>query len=163
MKDSLFTSLRRQLQERRLANDAAVVYRLSGGIADDRLEESVTVTAPGGLHVRVLDNLEKKREGEAHQEIGREAALDLFRLLLQGVESMIPAAEARFVPDTLVASVTVIVGDKKEAFCFLADEEESRYRGQPIKPELKMMLDRLRQVEADSLHRVGRVTGKESE
>lgn len=163
MKDSLVTRLRRQVEEGHLENDSAIEYRLRGGTAEDRIDESVTVTATGGMHVRILDRLEKRREGEAGQEVGREAALDLFRLLLQGVESMIPASEARFVPDTLIASVTVIIGDEKEAFCFLADEEESRYRGQLIKPELKMMLDRLRQVEAGSLYRAGRVAGKESE
>src|SRR6185295_13042294 len=98
MKDSLVNILRRQVEEGRLANDATLVYRLKGGTADDRIDESVTLTALGGLHVRVRDKLGRKPEGEARQEIGREAALDLFRMLLQGVKSMIPASEARFVP-----------------------------------------------------------------
>ena len=90
--------LRNQSEQGRLADDVAIVYRLSGGSGEDGIDESVVLTASGSLGVRVRDGLATRPQGEAREEIGRETALDLCQLVLQGVENMIPESEARFIP-----------------------------------------------------------------
>ncbi len=171
-RQSVVTRLRRQAEKGKLSDDVAIVYRLRGGTREDGVDESVALTAPGSLHMRVRDPLAARGaergatptprqgrgkesgqvgEGEARDEIGREAALDLARLLLDGVESMVPESEARFVPDSLIGSVSLSVGGQTETYYFLADEEAMRHRREPIQPEIRKILQRFRQERARRL------------
>lgn len=150
-KKSVVTELRNQAEVGRLQDDVAIVYRLKGGSGDQNIDESVIVSASGELLVRVRDELKRKPEGEARVEIGRDEALDLCRLLLQGIESMIPASKARFIPDTLVGLVSLVIGDQKETFYFEADEEDCEHRGQPIAPEIRKILERYQGIETRCL------------
>jgi hypothetical protein len=148
---NVVSRLRAQAQQGNLSDDAAIVFRMTGGVGDDALEESMILTGAGGLQIRSRDRSGRKPLGEVRTDIGRAEALELYRLLLQGIDSMVPASQARFVPDTLVAAVTLGLGNDVETFYFAADEEDHERRGQPLKPEIRRILYRVRQIEVAHL------------
>jgi hypothetical protein len=152
----LVAKLRDQVAKGRLADDVAVVYRRSGGSGEENVDESVAVTASGSLHVRIRDPFAARPQGEARDEIARETVLGLFRELLRGVENMVPASQARFLPDTVVSSVSFAAGNERETFYFAADEDDAEHRGQPITPQIRSVLERFRQIEASCLSDEGR-------
>ncbi len=150
-KKSVVTIFQDQAKQGRLEENLAIVYQLRGGTGDQSIDKSVIAMASGKLHSRVRDELATKPEVETSVEIRQDEVLDLCRLLLQGIESMIPASEARFIPDTLVASVSLVFGDEKETFYFAADEEDCEHRNQPIEAKIRKILERYREIEASCL------------
>jgi hypothetical protein len=68
------------------------------------------------------DELRGKPAVSVRDEVGPEEPLEICRLLVSGSEHLTPAAEARFLPDTLVGSVSVGIGDEAETYYFEAEE-----------------------------------------
>jgi len=147
-KEPVIAKLEAQAAKGSLSDDVTVLFRLIGGSGDQAVDESIVLSSAGSAHIRVRDNLKRKPEGEGSAEVGREEALDFLRVMLGGVGGMVPASEARFVPDSLVGEVTFAVGNEKQTYYFAADEEDLQHRGQPLKPEVRKVLERARQFES---------------
>lgn len=146
-KKTVVSQLRSQAKKGKLANNAAIYFKLEGGVGEDHIEESVAITSPGDLLVKVNDSLLKRPQGEVCSHIDQQNTLELCRTLLDGVNSMVPAADASFIPDTLLGSVSFIIGDETETFYFEADEEDRAHRGKPIPDEIKSILNQMQQIE----------------
>lgn len=152
-KESVVNQLRNQAKKGSLAENVAISYQIQGGVGENRIDETVALTSPGRLRIKVDDKLMQKAQGETQAELKKKDTLDLFQTLLDGVENMVPASEARFVPDTLVGSVTFAIGNERETFYFEADEEDCDHRGQPIPPKIKSILTRMQQIESKHLRK----------
>lgn len=149
--ESVVSQLRSQAKKGQLAENVAISFELKGGVGDDRLEEAVAITGPGDLRIKVDDKLAKKPQGEISARVESKDTLELCRTFLAGVDSMVPASEARFLPDTLVGSVTFAIGDERETFYFEADEEDSEHRGKPIPAKIKSILSDMGKLESRHL------------
>jgi hypothetical protein len=67
------------------------------------------------------------------------AAHEVQRVLTQvgqGVDSLVPRSKARFLPDSLVGSITIEVDGEEATFYFLADEEDRKRQKQPVAPAI---------------------------
>lgn len=159
-KTPVVEKLRRQIKKGKLAKNVALTYHLQGGVGENRVDETMEVVAPGKLHLRVQDELKRKACGETCADLKDSETLNLYQTLLSAVDRMVPIAEARFVPDTLVGCVSFIIGDEKQTFCFNADEEQCEHEGNPIPHEIKEVLERVHQVESSYLN-VGIQGGKQ--
>jgi hypothetical protein len=119
----LIREFREVLARDELAEDVTVVYGVSGGIPGQRVGDreafggEVTdlklagdgnLTAPGAPAVQ-LDPAETRQ---------------LLELVASSLDSMVPEGEARFVPDSVIGSVTIGVGGNEATLYFLADESQ---------------------------------------
>lgn len=163
-KETVAARIRQQAEEGRLADDVSIVYRVHGGSHGEHVDESIVLTAEGSVRVKVTDALDTQRSGEAREELGREEVLELARVLGPGIDDLVPESKARFVPDELVGSVTVGIGDESETYYFHADEDMYVHAGETVPTGVKAVRERFTSIEETCLARPSarrRARGKE--
>lgn len=148
---SVLERVREQAMAGELADNVTIVYRVSGGAPGQRYSESVVLTASGKARITVQDELEGEPGADVHDEIGHQVALEVCHLLAAGLQCLIPESEAQFVPDALVGSISVGIGDEAETYYFDADEEACEHMGRPMPNELRAIRERFNDIERTSL------------
>ena len=162
-KETVLSRFRELLKTGNLADDVSIVYRLHGGAPGKQVDESVVLTSDGRVRVLVSDALGRKLEGDAGDDLGREAALDLARTIEAGIDDLIPQSEARFVPDSLVGSVSIGIGDEVETYYFDADEEAAAHEGSEMPSGVRSITRSFDSIEKRCLENAaGEASGKES-
>ncbi|MGQ9871190.1 hypothetical protein [Leptodesmis sp.] len=73
----------------------------------------------------------------------------------QGIDSLVPRSEARFLPDSVVGSITLEVDGEQATFYFLVDEEERQGQNKPIAPAMAEAIDNFSQLSKQLLQRGG--------
>ena len=126
-----------------LAEDLKVVYRLAGGMPSERVEEEFRLSGSGKVSVKVRDILRSIPAKEVSREFDQAETRDLFQRIGPGLESLLPRSEARFLPDSLVGSITIEVGGEEATLFFLADEEERLAQDKPIAPQIVELIQHI--------------------
>ena len=78
---------------------------------------------------------------EAASEFAPAEVQSLLTQVGQGIDSLIPRSEARFLPDSVVGSITLEVDGKEATFYFLVDEEERQAQEKEIAPAMVEAID----------------------
>ncbi len=150
--DSVISRLRKQLNKGRLADDVSVVFRVQGGVHGEQIERSVVLSAPGLARVSMSRSLGRKRDADAGKNLGRAATLDAVREFEAAIDDLIPQSEARFVPDSLVAAITIGIGDETETYYFLVDEEAYQHEGKKVPASVRRLVDYFGDIENKCLN-----------
>ena len=146
-----------------LSDDVSIVYRLNGGAPGKQVNESVLLTSDGKVRVLVSDELGRKLEGDAGDNLGREAFLELARTVESGINDLIPEPEARFIPDSLVGSVSIGIGDEVETYYFDADEEAAAHQGSEMPSGVRSITTSFDSIEERCLgNAAGEASGREA-
>lgn len=61
--------------------------------------------------------------GEGASDLGAQRATELFTTLSEHLDALIPRDQARFVPDSLVGSATITLGDLRQVTMFFVPDE----------------------------------------
>ncbi|MFD5088028.1 hypothetical protein ACFWOG_36060 [Kitasatospora sp. NPDC058406] len=110
-----------------------IKHRVAGGMpGEQRVSEEVVVSATGLARAR-SDNAREPVENTAI--LDRTQTLDLFRKLGERATDLVPRAQARFLPDSLVGTVVIKVDEHEATLFYLADESERETQQQPLPPE----------------------------
>jgi hypothetical protein len=115
---------RKSLSDEKLPEDMRVVYRVAGGMPHERLEHEFTLTGGGRSDVRMGDELRGIAPQEAYADLDQTEARDLLEQIGVSLDELVPRSEARFLPDSLVGSITIEVGGETAELFFLADEDQ---------------------------------------
>jgi hypothetical protein len=103
-----------------------VTYRVTGGMpAEGRVDEELRVSGDGTSTARSLsDGPGTRSPQEASARLRSQEIRQVLEQLAQGIDSLVPRSQARFVPDSLVGSITIEVDGNEETRYFLAEEDE---------------------------------------
>ena len=118
-----------------LRPDVKVVYRISGGMPEERIEEEFRLSGSSDAESRFAD----QRTAEAAREVS--AGLDsaetqqLFQGVASGLNELVNRSEARFLPDSSIGSITIEVGGEQETLYFLADEGQRQGQDEASAPQ----------------------------
>ena len=116
---------RESLGEEELPAGMRVVYRVSGGMPHERLEHEFALTGAGRSDVRMADELEAAMAPqEASADLDQVEVRELLEQIGVSLDELVPRSEARFLPDSLVGSITIEVDGEAAEFFFLADEDQ---------------------------------------
>jgi len=116
----------RRAVERGELGDIRVVYRVSGGVPGERIDEEISLSGADSASLRARDELRPSAASEvAEERLDAEEARSMYRQTASALEAMVPRSEARFIPDSTVGMVTIGVGEEEETLYFLADEGQS--------------------------------------
>lgn len=119
-----------------LADDIKIVYCVAGGMPVERVEEELKLSGSGKAEVMVRDMLKSMPTQEVSTELGRDESQYLFQEIGRGLDSLATRSEARFLPDSLVGSITIQVEGEETTLYFLADEEERISQNKPITSQM---------------------------
>jgi hypothetical protein len=154
MEQSVVAEIRTQAEGGRLAEDLSIVYRIRGGSPGESVDETVALNGSGAVRVVVRDSLGGAPEGDVRDELGEKAVVELSVLLERGVEGLIPQSDARFLPDSLVGSIQVGLGDRSETYYFHADEGQRDQANAPaLSQETTELLSRFDEIASSRLPR----------
>jgi hypothetical protein len=124
-------------------NDVKVQYRVSGGPPGKQFAQEIIL--PGGDAPLELNILHKNdHRPEVMAEKSRHLSLDvtekrsLFKQIALGAMAILSVSEKpAFLPDSVVASLTIQVKDKEPTtVLFLVDEIDRRIQNKPIPPQI---------------------------
>ncbi len=123
-------------------DEVRVTLRVAGGMPGERLaarEVALSGAGEAAVHAEeagaaVLDTT---------VELSEEETFELLRKLGDGGEDLVERYEARFVPDSLVGSVTIEVGGQQTTLYYLADEGQREDQQQYLSPPAAEAVDQL--------------------
>jgi len=124
----------------------SIVFRICGGAPGQRVERTVALAGSGAVRARIRDDWSHDDEGDGRADLDRETLLEAARLVGRGLEELIPAAEARFVPDSVIGSVTVGIGEESETYFFDASEDEPTAMGKLLAAPARGMVTRFQEI-----------------
>jgi hypothetical protein len=131
-----------------------VTYRISGGMpAEGRIEEEFSVSGNNLAKIRSVTGTSLPQE--ATEEFTPAEVQSLLAQVGQGIDSLVPRSEARFLPDSIVGSITLEVEGEKATFYFLIDEEERKSQNKPIAPAIAKAIDTISNLSDRLLHQQG--------
>lgn len=119
-----------------LTEDIKVIYRISGGMPSQHVEEEFRLSGSGKAKVMERDVLRSIPAQEFTGEIDRAETGKLFQAIVPCLDSLVPRSEAHFLPDSIVGSITIQVGGEEATLYFLVDEEERMSQNKPIAPQM---------------------------
>lgn len=139
-----------------LGDDIRITRRISGGAPGTRLVRETVLNGAGRTQVRHLDELSPVAgEKKAELTIDERSAREVLQALADHFGELIPRAEARFVPDSLVGSVTIEVGGESVTMFYDAGAEEEAEKATIAARPLYSALMRVRQLEVTALPELG--------
>lgn len=115
---------RKALSEEKLPETMRVVYRVSGGMPHERLEHEFALSGGGQSTVRMSDELKGMAPQDAIADLDQVETRDLLAQIGVSLDELVPRSEARFLPDSVVGSITIEVDGEAVEFFFLADEDQ---------------------------------------
>jgi hypothetical protein len=145
---NVIEKLRERLQQGELT-DVSITYRVAGGMpADNRIEEELHISRDSIATARMARGMSPPVV--ATEAVDPAEVVTVLRQIEQDIGTLIPRAEARFMPDSTVGSITIGIGEEQETYFFLVDEEAERDRDLPGIPEVASAENTLAQM----LHRL---------
>ena len=118
-----------------LTDDTKIVYRVAGGFPHERIEE-YCLSGSGTATLLRQDRLNSIPRQELSTTLDQTESRELFQQIRSGLASLIPQSQARFLPDSVVGSLTVEVDGERETFYFLPQEEDRVAQNKPIAPQI---------------------------
>jgi hypothetical protein len=98
-----------------------VVWRVGGGMpAERRIDEVLNVTGDGAARLHALEGA--RETIVSSRQLDASQTSELFRQVSSGVGDLVPPSQARFLPDSVVGSVTIDVAGQRATLYFPVEE-----------------------------------------
>jgi hypothetical protein len=134
--------LHERLDKGTLSDDIKITLRVAGGMPHERNEEEYIVYGSG----RTILSMKDVQKMEFSAELNKSILTDFFRRLEEGLDSLATRSNARFLPDSLIGSITIDVAGEKTTLYYLAKEEDQAIQRQQIAPQINEYLQHLRKM-----------------
>jgi hypothetical protein len=122
-----------------------ILHVVSGGAPGERFESRLEVRGNGNVDLHLRDEPAGIDE-RATTALDTQDLQHLYGELEASQILVMEEAGRRFLPDSLVGTITIEVGGKETTLYYLADEEERRDEASPMRPQIasvKAALDRI--------------------
>ena len=141
-KAKIIAKLRESVARGKLPTGLKITCRTGGGMPSERVEEELTIHG-GQANVRSRNMLTTAVPQESGGSVESEELAELVGEMAEGLESLVTRAEARFLPDSPIGTITVEVDGESEELYYLDDDEPEVAEG-PSAPKMKRAILRLR-------------------
>jgi hypothetical protein len=118
-------------------DDISVTYKVSGGPPGDQIVQKIILSGHNSeAELSIKDEIKSKSEQKRTLKIEPEEKRSIFRQIALGVENLVSAEKAVFLPDSVIATLSIRVADKELTTHFLADERDRIIQNNPIPSEI---------------------------
>jgi len=111
MSDQATQKFNQRVDRGSLTNDVKVIYRVSGGMPHEAVDQEFVVSGSGSTNLTdrsALGSISPKTF-----EINQGENREIFELVRSGINRLPTRSEARFLPDSLVGTITVEVNGEE--------------------------------------------------
>jgi hypothetical protein len=117
--------------------DIKVTYVVSGGMPSERLEEELVLSGSGEAKVKYADRIKLTAPQEAFTSLDLTETRLVFEKVASSLDNLIPRSKARFLPDSMVGSITIEVDGKQTTLFFPVEEVSIETKDDGIMKEAK--------------------------
>ena len=111
-----------------------VTYRVSGGAPGEQLvDEEVHLSGLGPVTAQRRTPVAEMRKSS--EKLALPEIKELLLQIGEGAGELIPASQARFIPDSIVGQISVKIDGQEASFFFLPDEEQAKQHGKALSPK----------------------------
>jgi hypothetical protein len=135
----IIEKFRERVKRGTLNDDVRVVYRISGGMPSERVDEEFNLSGNGKATVRSLDILKSRTFKEATADLTQGEVSEAFQKVEKSLDKLVPFSEARFMPDSIVGSITIEEGGKKTTLYFQEEETVPTENIRGASPEISVI------------------------
>ena len=125
----------------------------TGTPGERRAEQELSIA--GTRHVRARTVSTAPHGNAATSELSDAEIRSLFGLIDTAVRMLVPRSRARFVPDSVLGSITIEVDGEPATFFYLADVEQREAQGHAMSPQMTEALEKLTRLFRDVAQRSG--------
>lgn len=143
MSSDLAEALKRQLAGGAGIADGSLTYRAVAGPPSARIEIEVRLSGGGDLRWRSKDEAGGGDMRDGDIRLDAAAAEALIRLAASGFDTLITREQARFPPDSAVASITLQMAEESETRFFLRDAEGGSGRRPTVSADIVDLAEQL--------------------
>jgi hypothetical protein len=158
--NSISERLRELVTREDLRQDVQVVYRISGGMPEERRFRLSGSNEAEAMFIDKLSALVYSRDDlgpgapqEVSTQLDSAETKRLFQDVASSLDSLVSSSEARFLPDSSIGSITIEIGGEHETLYFLADEGQRQGQDEAYAPR---MPEALKPLEETSRRLLGR-------
>jgi hypothetical protein len=119
-----------------LRQDVQVVYLISGGMPEERIEEEFRLSGGSEAESRFVDERTAEAAREVSAQLDSAETQQLFQRVASSLDALVSRSEARFLPDSSIGSITIEVGGEQETLYFLADEGQRQGQEEASAPRM---------------------------
>lgn len=129
----IIKKLRTRIDSGDLDDKTTVTFRISGGMPSQRLERELKLSGNGKAKTVIHDKLHSIPRKEASKNLDIAETRDLLDKISLSLDELLPLSEIKFLPDSLVGSITIDVDGKQIELFFHPEEEEALPNEQGVK------------------------------
>lgn len=127
----------RRLVDSDNTDNISITYKASGGPPEERIVQKITLSGRNlDVESSIKDEIKSKSEQKRLLKIEPVERRSLFKQIALGIEDLISGEKAVFLPDSVVASLTIRISDKEFTTHFLANERDRIIQNNPIPSEI---------------------------
>jgi len=144
---NLDTNLIKKFKTKILSDDfknTRIIYRVKGGAPSERIEKEVVVNADGKVETIINeDQLKVLSNGKKSITIKDTEVKNLFKEVTNFIDQL-AADDSKFLPDSMIGSLSIQIEDKRTTIgYFLEEEEERKVQNKFVGPNLSNVIDKL--------------------
>ncbi|MFC9872895.1 hypothetical protein [Nocardia salmonicida] len=115
-----------------------ILRRVAGGMPSQQVAAETIAMDLGPVSLRSTGGA----PGAVAESLADPEFRDVLQKLSKAVNELVPRSEARFLPDSLVGSLTIKVDDREATFYYLADEHDRERQGRILSEQAADVLGR---------------------
>lgn len=144
---NLDTNLLKKFKSKILSDDfknARIIYRVKGGAPTERIEKEVLVNADGKVETIINeDQLGVLSKGKKSITRKDDEIKNLFKEVTNFIDQL-AADDSKFLPDSIIGSISIQIEDKETTIgYFLPEEEDRKVQNKFVGPNLSNVINKL--------------------
>jgi hypothetical protein len=144
---NLDTNLLKKFKSKILSDDfknARIIYRVKGGVPTERIEKEVLVNADGKVETIINeDQLGVLSKGKKSITRKDDEIKNLFKEVTNFIDQL-AADDSKFLPDSIIGSISIQIEDKETTIgYFLPEEEDRKVQNKFVGPNFSNVINKL--------------------
>jgi hypothetical protein len=144
---NLDTNLLKKFKSKILSDDfknARIIYRVKGGTPTERIEKEVLVNADGKVETIINeDQLGVLSKGKKSITRKDDEIKNLFKEVTNFIDQL-AADDSKFLPDSIIGSISIQIEDKETTIgYFLPEEEDRKVQNKFVGPNFSNVINKL--------------------
>lgn len=127
-------------------DDVKTIYRATVGPEGKRLSNEIIIYLNGNVENKINDEMKSGETKELSVKLDPKETQSLFRRIGVSLRNLSHFSQPPFLPDSLVGSITIQVGDERFTSYFLLNEKDRLLQSKPIPSELAQVIQDIQNV-----------------
>lgn len=138
----MIESFRKNVDE---GKSVVVTYVVSGGAPGERINQKITIGEDENVKLEISDEKRPRLEKKSLipvNPVEQKSLLEELAIALDKTKPLLYEPDNVFLPDSVVSSLTVQVGNESLTLYFLSDEIDRKLQNKPIPEELAKVIEK---------------------